>query len=128
MNGLTVGKAAATRVGRYRWWICALLFFASAINYIDRQVVGILKPTLQAEFGWSEIDYGYIVMSFQIAYAIGLVSAGRLMDRVGTRRGFALAVLIWSVAAMAHASVLTYGPAVAALLGVAGLIDRKSVV
>ena len=127
MNGLTVGKAAATRVGRYRWWICALLFFASAINYIDRQVVGILKPTLQAEFGWSEIDYGYIVMSFQIAYAIGLVSAGRLMDRVGTRRGFALAVLIWSVAAMAHASVLTYGPAVAALLGVAGLMVSTSV-
>ena len=115
------------RVGRYRWWICALLFFASAINYIDRQVVGILKPTLQQQFAWSEVDYGYIVMAFQIAYAIGLVTAGRLIDRIGTRRGFALAVLLWSLAAMAHAAVLIYGPAVAALLAAAGLTVSASV-
>ena len=110
MNGATAGAAVGTRVGRYRWWICALLFFASAINYIDRQVVGILKPTLQQEFGWSEIEYGYIVMAFQIAYAIGLVSVGRLIDRIGTRRGFAIAVLIWSIAAMAHAGCFSTGP------------------
>ncbi len=126
MNGMTM-TAAAARVGRYRWWICALLFFASAINYIDRQVVGILKPTLQQQFGWSEVDYGYIVMAFQIAYAIGLVSAGRLMDRIGTRRGFALAVLIWSIAAMAHAGVLFYGPAIVPLLGAFGLTASVSV-
>jgi ACS family hexuronate transporter-like MFS transporter len=126
MNGVTLGAAAA-RVGRYRWWICALLFFASAINYVDRQVVGILKPTLQQEFGWSEVDYGYIVMSFQIAYAIGLVSAGRLIDRIGTRRGFAIAVFVWSVAAMAHAGVLVYGPAVAAILGAGGFVVSSSV-
>jgi ACS family hexuronate transporter-like MFS transporter len=60
MNGVTVGASTATRIGRYRWWICALLFFASAINYIDRQVVGILKPTLQQQIAWSEVDYGYI--------------------------------------------------------------------
>ena len=125
MNGVTA--AIGTRVGRYRWWICALLFFASAINYIDRQVVGILKPTLQQEFGWSEVDYGYIVMAFQIAYAIGLVAAGRLIDRIGTRRGFAIAVLIWSIAAMAHAGVLMYGPAVAILLGSGGLAVSASV-
>ena len=126
MNGVTLGATAA-RVGRYRWWICALLFFASAINYIDRQVVGILKPTLQQEFGWSEVDYGYIVMSFQIAYAIGLVSAGRLIDRIGTRSGFAIAIVVWSVAAMAHAGVLAYGPAAAALLGAGGLAVSSSV-
>ena len=127
MNGVTAGAAVGARVGRYRWWICALLFFASAINYIDRQVVGILKPTLQQEFGWSEIEYGYIVMAFQIAYAIGLVSVGRLIDRIGTRRGFAIAVLIWSIAAMAHAGVLLYGPTVALLLGAWGLTVSASV-
>src|SRR5918993_4500056 len=127
MNGTPIGVATATRIGRYRWWICALLFFASAINYIDRQVVGILKPTLQQQFAWSEVDYGYIVMAFQIAYAIGLVSAGRLIDRIGTRRGFALAVLIWSLAAMAHAGVLVYGPAVALILGAGGLAVSASV-
>ena len=127
MNGVTVGASAATRVSRYRWWICALLFFASAINYIDRQVVGILKPTLQQQFGWSEVDYGNIVMAFQVAYAIGLVAAGRVMDRIGTRRGLAIAVLIWSAAAMGHAAVLVYGPAVAAALGAAGFTVTASV-
>jgi len=126
MNGITV-SATAARVGRYRWWICALLFFASAINYIDRQVVGILKPTLQQQFGWSEVDYGYIVMAFQIAYAIGLVSVGSLIDRIGTRRGFAIAVFVWSLAAMAHAGVLLYGPAIAAMLGAGGLVVSSSV-
>ena len=61
------------RVGRYRWVICGLLFFAATINYVDRQVIGILKPTLQAEFGWSEIDYADIVFAFQLAYAIGFL-------------------------------------------------------
>jgi MFS transporter, ACS family, hexuronate transporter len=116
-----------TRVGRYRWVVCALLFFAATINYIDRQVIGILKPTLQQEFGWSEIDYGDIVFAFQFAYAIGLVIAGRLMDRVGTRVGFSLAIIVWSVAAMLHAEAVTIGPAVAALLGLFGLTYSVSV-
>src|SRR6188474_3882844 len=98
------------RVGRFRWTICGLLFIAATINYVDRQVIGILKPTLQTEFGWSEIDYGDIVFAFQFAYAIGLLLAGRLMDRVGTRAGFALAIIIWSVAAMAHAEAMAFGP------------------
>src|SRR5947208_13191146 len=95
--------AAAGKIGRYRWTICGLLFFASTINYVDRQVIGILKPTLQAEFGWSEIDYSDIVFAFQFAYAIGLLVSGRLMDRFGTRLGFAIVIVIWSLAAMAHA-------------------------
>jgi ACS family hexuronate transporter-like MFS transporter len=116
-----------TRVGRYRWVVCALLFFAATINYIDRQVIGILKPTLQQEFGWSEIDYGDIVFAFQFAYAIGLVIAGRFMDRVGTRVGFSLAIIVWSVAAMLHAEAVTIGPAIAALLGLFGLTYSVSV-
>ena len=123
--------ASSTResagVGYYRWYICGLLFFASAINYVDRQVIGILKPTLQAQFGWSELDYGDIVFAFQLAYAIGFVIAGRMMDRLGTRLGFALAIVLWSVAAMAHAEVLAFGPAVAAVLGFAGLTYSASV-
>ncbi len=87
----------------YRWQICGLLFFASTINYIDRQVIGILKPTLQTEFGWSESDYGWIVFAFQAAYAIGMITAGRVIDRIGTRLGFTLAVAFWSVAGMGHA-------------------------
>ena len=70
---------------------------------MDRQVIGILKPTLQAEIGWNEIDYGNIVFAFQLAYAIGLLVVGRLMDRMGTRRGFSFAIVVWSIAAMAHA-------------------------
>jgi MFS transporter, ACS family, aldohexuronate transporter len=118
---------ASARVGRYRWVVCALLFFAATINYIDRQVIGILKPTLQQQFGWSEIDYADIVFSFQFAYAIGLMLAGRMIDRLGTRLGFAVAVLVWSVAAMAHAEAMVFGPAVAALLGMFGLAYAPSV-
>lgn len=90
-------------LNRYRWVICALLFFAAAINYIDRQVIGILKTTLQEEFKFDERAYAAIVFSFQAAYAIGLLLAGRVMDRIGVRVGFALAVIIWSLGAMAHA-------------------------
>ena len=92
-----------TKTTHVRWVICALLFFASAINYIDRQVIGILKPTLQEQFHFDERAYAAIVFSFQAAYAVGLLLAGRVMDRIGVRRGFALAVIIWSVGAMAHA-------------------------
>lgn len=89
--------------GHYRWTICALLFFATTINYIDRQVLGILAPDLQREIGWNEIDYGYIVTAFQAAYALGMVVVGRLLDRFGTKVGFAVALAVWSVAAMGHA-------------------------
>ena len=118
---------AVTAVGRYRWYICGLLFFASTINYVDRQVIGILKPTLQAEFGWSEIDYSDIVFAFQFAYAIGLLVSGRLMDRFGTRLGFAIVIVIWSLAAMAHAEAALFGPAVASMLGLVGLAYSGSV-
>ena len=108
--------APASRSGYVRWLICALLFFAATINYVDRQVIGILKPTLQHEFGWSEVDYADIVFTFQLAYAIGFVIAGRVIDRVGTRLGFAAAIVLWSLAAIGHAGAPRFGPAAAQVL------------
>lgn len=95
------------RVGRYRWTICALLFFATTINYMDRQVLALLAPTLQKEIGWSEADYGAIVSWFTAAYAVGALTAGRLIDRIGVRKGFIGAIVVWSVAAMSHALAST---------------------
>jgi len=89
--------------GSYRWSVCALLFFATTINYVDRQVLGILAPVLQKEIGWSEIQYGYIVAAFTGAYAIGLLFVGRFIDSVGTRIGYALSMVLWSLAAAGHA-------------------------
>ena len=94
-------------MGRVRSGICAILFFATTINYIDRQIIGILKPELQAEMKWTETDYANIVFAFQLAYAISLLAVGRLIDRVGTRLGFSLSVIFWSLAAMAHAAAST---------------------
>ncbi len=87
----------------YRWTVVALLFGVTTVNYMDRQVIGILAPTLTRELGWSESDYGAIVSWFSIAYGVGLLVTGRVMDRIGVRRGFTLAVSAWSLAAMAHA-------------------------
>jgi MFS transporter, ACS family, hexuronate transporter len=98
-------RTAAAAVGRYRWRICALLFFATTINYVDRQVLGVLAPHLQQVIGWNEIQYGYIVAAFQGAYAIGLLAMGGVIDRLGTRLGYALAILIWSLAAIGHSLV-----------------------
>ncbi|HKT88961.1 MAG TPA: MFS transporter [Candidatus Sulfotelmatobacter sp.] len=93
-----------TTTGRVRWIICGLLFFAASVNYMDRQVIGLLKPTLQVQFGWTEIGYSNIILAFQFAYGASLLFVGKLIDRLGTRKGFSLAVLFWSVAAMAHAA------------------------
>ncbi len=106
MNGSAGSETPQTlkqKIGRYRWRVCALLFFATTINYLDRQVIGILAPDLQDMFGWSETDYSTIVTAFQIAYALGLVTMGRVLDYIGTRRGFAGALSLWSIAGMAHA-------------------------
>ncbi len=92
---------------RYRWAVVALLFLATTINYIDRAVLGVLKPLLEKELGWTQVDYGWIVTAFQITYALGYVSAGRLFDSIGVRVGYLLSVILWSIAAMAHAIVRT---------------------
>src|SRR5215468_5681543 len=117
----------SSKTTSFRWVICGLLFFAATINYIDRQVIGILKPTLQRDLGWSEIDYGDIVFAFQLAYAIGFVFAGRIIDRLGTKLGLALALVVWSAAALAHAGATTYGAGAAALLTIFGLRYSASV-
>src|SRR5215212_1203962 len=101
-----VAAVEAPRFG-YRWTICALLFAATTINYIDRQVLGILAPTLQRELGWGEAQYGDIVSWFSFAYAFGFLGMGRLLDRIGVRKGFAAAIVAWSLAAMSHALAAT---------------------
>ena len=88
---------------RLRWLICGLLFFASTINYIDRQVLGLLKPVLEKDLGWNEADYGWIVSAFQIAYGLMMPLAGRVIDWLGVKVGYTLSVVVWSVAAMGHA-------------------------
>ena len=101
--------AAATRVGRYRWVICGLLFAATAIKYVDRQMMGLLKPLLSQDLGWSEKDYAGIVFWFQCAYAIGYLAFGRFVDLFGARIGYAVAVTIWTIAHVAHGAATTVG-------------------
>jgi len=95
------------RVGNCRWVICALLFFATTINYVDRQVLSILEKDLRNTIGWNDIQYAHIVQAFQLAYAFGLLMAGRLMDKLGSRIGYTLAIVLWSVAAMSHSLART---------------------
>jgi len=96
------------KIGRYRWTICALIFFATTINYLDRQVIGILKGELETKLGIGELQYGYIIMAFTMFYAIGMLIAGRVMDWLGTKIGYAIALFGWSFAAIGHA--LATGP------------------
>jgi MFS transporter, ACS family, aldohexuronate transporter len=120
--------APARGVGSVRWLICTLLFLATTINYVDRQVIGLLKPTLQQQFAWTEVDYADIVFAFQLAYAIGLVLAGRIIDRIGTKLGFTLALALWSLAAVAHAWATTIGPIFGPLFAAVGLVYSASVI
>ena len=116
-------------VGHFRWVICILLLFGVTKNYMDRQVLGVLKTTLQHNLGWNEIDYSNLVFAFQAAYAVGMVMVGGLVDRLGTRLGYALAMAFWSLASMAHAiggSFLSFVIARSALgLGEAGVFPAS---
>src|SRR5580700_7767604 len=91
------------RCGYFRWVICALLLFGVTKNYMDRNVLGVLNVTLQHQFGWSQVDYSDLVVAFQAAYALGMLLIGRLIDRLGTRAGYAAAMAFWSLASMATA-------------------------
>lgn len=107
-----LSEAPRPQTSNFRWIICALLFFATVIAYVDRGVIGFLEKFLESTIGWNSIQYGYMTAAFQAAYAIGLVCAGWLTDVLGTRKGFAIAITIWSVAAMlpgAATSALTFG-------------------
>ncbi|MFP3565916.1 MFS transporter [Paraburkholderia sp. SIMBA_030] len=107
-------------LSKYRWRICALLFFATTINYLDRQVLGLLKPALAVQFNWTETQYSYIVVVFTACYAIGMLLSGKLVDKVGVKIGYGVCVLLWSIAACGHAlvrSTLGFG-VMRALLGI----------
>jgi len=105
---------ATNTIGRYRWVICGLLFFATTINYIDRQILSLLKPILDVELGWTNEQFGLVNAAFQAAYAIGLMAFGAFIDRVGTKIGYAVSIAAWSVAAMGHALIGSIGGFVAA--------------
>jgi ACS family hexuronate transporter-like MFS transporter len=107
MNQIESSSSLKEKIGHYRWFICALIFFATTINYVDRAVLGVLAPTLRTEIGWTDQQYGYISAAFTLAYAIGFLFAGWFIDRVGTRIGYALYLTVWSFAAAAHALVST---------------------
>jgi len=109
------------KIGKYRWTICALLFFATTINYLDRQVLSLLHPLLEEEFGWTKSDYANIAAAFQFSYAVALLFAGRVVDRLGTKKGFAIAIVLWSIAAAVHAYAEGIGETTANLLAVFGI-------
>ncbi len=90
------------KIGSYRWTVCALIFFATTVNYLDRQVIGILKPLLESDLGIGEKDYAHVIMVFQLLYGVGMVIAGRLIDKFGTKLGYGISVILWSIAAMGH--------------------------
>ena len=106
-SGSSPGPSPRAGIGRVRWTVCAMLFVATSINYMDRQVIAILKPTLEHSVGMTEMGYAYVVDAFQIAYAIGLLAAGRLVDKLGTRISYMVAMAVWSLSAMGHALAST---------------------
>lgn len=109
------------KIGNYRWTICALLFFATTVNYLDRQVLSLLKPVLEEQFGWSNSDYADIAAVFQFTYAIAMLFAGRFVDKLGTKWGYGIAIIIWSIGAVIHAYSISIGTGIASLLTTFGL-------
>ncbi|MFN5021079.1 MAG: MFS transporter [bacterium] len=113
--------SSTTKPGGYRWTICALLFFATTINYLDRQVLSLLKPMLEDEFGWTNSQYANIASAFQFTYAICLLFAGRIIDKLGTKKGYAWAIILWSIGAIVHALAIPIGEVLISSLGWIGL-------
>src|SRR5918993_1127610 len=109
-------------IGKYRWTICALLFFATTINYLDRQVLSLLQPRLAELFNWSNSDYANITSVFQFVYAISMLFAGRIIDKMGTKKGYVWAIIIWSIGALIHALAIPIGQGAAVVLGWFGIV------
>jgi ACS family hexuronate transporter-like MFS transporter len=109
------------KIGSYRWTICALVFFATTVNYLDRQVLSLLQPSLEEIFGWTNTDYANITAVFQFTYAISMLFAGRIVDKLGTRWGFSWAIIVWSIGAIIHALAIPIGENVVAIFGWAGI-------
>ncbi|MEO6314677.1 MAG: MFS transporter [Chitinophagaceae bacterium] len=108
-------------IGKYRWTICALLFFATTVNYLDRQVLSLLQPYLAEKFQWTNTDYANITAVFQFVYAFSMLFAGRIIDKLGTKTGYSLAIIIWSLGAVIHALAIPIGEGITAVLGWAGI-------
>lgn len=119
-----VGQA----VGKYRWTICALLFFATTVNYLDRQVLSLLAPDLSKEFGWTNTDYANIAAAFQFVYAISMLFAGRVVDKIGTKAAYVVAIVVWSLGAILHAFSVPMGEGVAVLGAAFGVVLVPSIV
>jgi ACS family hexuronate transporter-like MFS transporter len=109
------------KTGNYRWTICSLLFFGTTINYLDRQVLSLLHPLLEKEFGWTNSDYGTITAVFQLAYAFFMLLAGRIVDKLGTKKGYSIALIVWSLGAIIHAFAIEIGTVTAKILGIIGI-------
>lgn len=117
-------KTEILKTGNYRWVICSLLFLATTVNYLDRQVLSLLHPILEEEFNWTNTDYANITAAFQFIYALSMLFAGRIIDRLGTKWGYAVAIIVWSIAAILHAFAIQIGEntvAILSLLGISGL-------
>lgn len=123
-----MGENIIQPVGRYRWTICALLFVATTINYLDRQVLSLLAPKLSEEFNWTETDYANITAVFQFIYALSMLFAGRFIDKLGTKWGYAIAIIVWSLGAILHAESVAVGGWAASILEAVGIIAVPSIV
>lgn len=110
-----------TSIGKYRWTICGLLFFATTVNYLDRQVLSLLQPYLADKFHWTNNDYANITAIFQFVYAFSMLFAGRIIDKLGTKKGYAIAIVIWSLGAIIHALAIPIGKEVSLILGILGI-------
>src|SRR6478752_7611550 len=118
MQQQAIGKA----IGKYRWTICGLLFFATTVNYLDRQVLSLLAPELSKQFGWTNTDYANITAVFQFVYAIAMLFAGRVIDRLGTKLGYILSITVWSLGAIMHAYSLQVGHFFSNIFAWAGIV------
>jgi ACS family hexuronate transporter-like MFS transporter len=121
-------QAVGQTVGKYRWTICALLFFATTVNYLDRQVLSLLAPALSTEFGWSNTDYANIAAAFQFVYAISMLFAGRVVDKIGTKAAYVVAICVWSIGALMHAASVPMGEAAVKVLGLFGVVAVPSII
>ncbi|MDF9902435.1 UNVERIFIED_ORG: MFS family permease [Pseudomonas reinekei] len=121
LNEPITAQRVSQSVGKYRWTICALLFFATTVNYLDRQVLSLLAPDLSRQFGWSNTDYANIAAVFQFTYAISMLFAGRVVDKIGTKAAFVVAICIWSTGAVMHAFAEPMGEGIAAICSALGI-------
>src|SRR3954467_15170337 len=120
-------KSIGQTMGNYRWTICALLFFATTVNYLDRQVLSLLAPDLSKEFGWTNTDYANIAAAFQFVYAVSMLFAGRVVDKIGTKAAYVVAIVIWSLGAILHAFSVPMGQGAGVLLGAFGIVAAPSI-